>query len=702
MKLLITLLFAAVLPLTAFAGHTVINYSGTEDRWSAGAVKYLLEYLEASTGEKPLLNVSTASEYTINLEVRAEKGDDPETFRLSSPGPGRILISGASTLALRHGVCEFLERCVGIRWLFTGKNGEYIPACRKYKLPGKPLVMTPAYSVRSFSLNNKPNREWAAKNKGIFHYDYTHFPDRPWFHHNLCNLVTVQKYGSSNPEFFPLIKGRRMIPEKKQHIFWQHCFTAPGITAAYIRDVNKAFSKRKNLQTVSFGVNDGGGFCECETCLKVDGKDPQNRIRSYLRCFDEVVRSCYLPGRTFGFLAYGAIRKAPEDGRKYHHALKPFLTYERLYWCDPAKKAKDQQETLAWSKTTGSGIGWYDYLSYRHFLIPKISLNVTPEAIRWGAANNVRYYYAEAHPAPDWHTGPMLTILLKLLWDPAADVDAVVRDWCVAAVGPEAAIHLENYFRLCSKYWEEEVPQTVYFKTVDRSGQYLNMGSSGYLERVDEKLLRQMQNELEKTVTKAAPYGRERAQMFLDGFKKRLPQIRGYLENSKLQKELGSLNFKTVLKEDFNKKRLWTTWQRKDSKGKFYYSSDDGRNNSGAMAMDMRNAGKAMVYMRNAKAVPGKVYRATIYVRNRNSLPGAQMSLRIAWGAPGKAWLDPAFEKTVSVTEDGAYFWRKLTVSAVAPNVEGCFIKIVASGSKLKKGEIFFDDFTLEEAERNK
>ena len=78
------------------------------------------------------------------------------------------------------------------------------------------------------------------------------------------------------------------------------------------------------------------------------------------------------------------------------------------------------------------------------------------------------------------------------------------------------------------------------------------------------------------------------------------------------------------------------------------------------------------------------------------------MSLRIAWGAPGKAWLDPSFEKTVSITEDGSYQWQKLTVAAVAPDEKGCFAKIVAGGGNLKNGEIFFDDFTFEEAENIK
>lgn len=702
MKKVLIFLFTTVMFLTLTAQtHTAVFFNGTQDKYTAECIDLLTEYLTQSTGSKPAINKKGKSKYSVFLEIKAENGDDPETFRLKSGKNGKITISGATSLALRHGVLEFLERCVGVRWLFTGKDGEYIPKCQNYKLSEKDITMTPVYKVRSFSLNNKPNRRWAAKNKGIFHYDYTMFPNRPWFHHNLCSLLSVAKYGKSNPEFFPIQKGKRFIPEKNVNIFWQQCFTAPGIEQAFTNEINRIFNKRKGLKTISFGVNDGGGFCECKNCMALDNNDPSKRTVSYMTFFDKVVRNCYKPGRTFGFLAYGIIRQAPLNGKTYHHALKPFLTYERLYWADQLRAKKDKRETLEWQKTTGSDVGWYDYFAYRSYLIPKISLNITPAAIRWGAKNNVKYYYAEAHPSPDWQEGPMLRILLKLLWNPDEDVNAILNDWCTAAVGKKAGVHLENYYKLCSEYWEKEVPQTDFFKVYEKSGQYLGTGNPGYMVRLTDKMLNAMQYELEQSVKLAEPWGKKRANMYLSGFQSRLPQIKSFLANHKLQQELSAKKFKTVLKEDFNKKRLWTPWQRKPSKGKFYHTPDDGINNSGAMAMDFKNSYRDMVLMRNfKKVVPGRVYRATIKVRNVESLPGAQFVLRIAWATSKKAWLDPAFEQRQMLIEDGSYSWQTLTVSVIAPEIDGVFMKIMVSGNKLKSGKIFFDDFILEEAEK--
>lgn len=678
--------------------HTIIRFNGKKDRWSNDAIKYLTEYLTKSTDEVPKLNQNGNAKYIINLEIKKEKNDEPETFRIKSLG-NNIIISGATSLALRHGVFEFLEQCLGIRWLFVGKLGEHIPKTKTFNLPKKTITMTPTYLVRSFAFSDKIEREWAAKNKGIFHYDYTNLPNRPWFHHMMWNIVSSAKYGKTNPEFFPILKNERMIPPKGYNIFWQNCFTAKNIVNAFTNEVNKEFKKNKNLYTFSFGINDGKGFCECKNCLTMDKNNPDNRIYSYLSCFDQVAKNCYKPGRTFGFLAYGAIRLAPNDGKKYHHSLKPFLTYERLYWSNPARKAKDQKETLDWHKTFAGDIGWYDYFAYKSFLIPKISLNVTPEALRWGAKNHVKYYYAEAYPSKDWHTGPMLTILLKLLWNPEQDVNAILHDWCVTAVGPKAAVHLENYFKLCSNYWEDGITKTEYFRNPDAKGQqYMNMGNAAYLENVDEKLLKNLENELKAAVAKSTGVNQQRAKMFYDGFKKRLPDINAYLANKKLQQQLSNYKFTVINKDDFNTKRLWTPWQRKASKGKFYYSNNEGINNSGAMAMDFNNSYKDMTYSKNFKVKKGNIYRVTIYTRNIGSLPGAQFSLRIAWGAPKQPWLSKNYEKTTLLTEDGSYSWNKMTVAAKAPNVDNCYMKVLLGGSKLNKGQIFFDNLTIEEA----
>ena len=690
---------ALLLALPLFgAGSGGIRWDEKDGKYIAEAAEILNRCLRKSTGTG-----SGQGSPEILLTVRPDRSADPESFRIEFPAPGKVTICGATPLAVRHGVCEFLERFYGVRWLFPGEDGEYVPQNIRPVFPKEPVVMSPSYRIRTFALTHKtkPHYEWAALNRGTFHYDFRTLPDRPWFQHNLWHLLPQEKYTTTHPEFYPVRKpgGRRYLPEKGENVYWQFCFTAPGIRSAFARAVLDDFEKHPGVCSVSLGVNDGGRYCQCENCLKKDGplgRDAMNyeiRSLSYLECMDEVARRCFAPGRTFGFLAYHNLRTPPPD-RTFHPSLVPFLTYEKSYWADPKFRQEDQTLTSAWIRTCGSA-GWYDYLEYRHFLIPKISLTVLPEALKWGAANGVKYYYAEAYPADDWHTGPMLWMILKLTWDPSLSADALLKDWCAAAVGKEAAVPLEKYYRACSDHWEKKLPGTGFFQ---ERRQYLPFGSSGYLEPVTPEWLDARRNELKKVVELASPEGKKRAKMILQGFLKREPEIRLYIRNSQLRKQYQQLNFKMKAKFDFDRKTGFSVWQRKTSKGTFYHDLLEGINQSGAAAMDLKGSFKDMTYLRELKVKPGFVYRVTVSVRTVGTDPSCSVGLRVAWSAPGKAWLDSAYEAQEKLTEDSSFSWRKLSVIVSAPKVEDCRMKLLLSAGNSADGKVFFDDLTVEEA----
>ena len=675
-----------------------IQWDEKDGKYVAEAADILTRCLRKCTGAEPEKGCPH-----ILLQVRPDNEADPESFRIDFPEQGRVVITGATALAVRHGACEFLERFYGVRWLFPGEEGEYIPENVVPVFPAEPVVMSPAYRIRTFTFTHKAKAHyaWAGRNRGNFNFDFRTLPGRPWFQHNLNRLLPQEEYTKTNPEFFPFRKetGERYLPRKDENVYWQYCFTAPGIREAFIRAIQKDLQDHPDLFTVSLGVNDGGRFCECDRCLELDapyGKDTMGHDRrtlSYLECMDAVVRQCQAPGRTFGFLAYHSLRVPPEN-RTFHSSLVPFLTYEKTYWADPRLRQEDQELTSAWLRACGS-VGWYDYLEYSHFLIPKISLKVLPEALKWGAANGVKYYYSEAYPAPDWHTGPMLWLILKLTWDPSLSADALLKEWCEAAVGKEAAVPLEKYYRACSDYWETKLTETDFFR---ERRQYLPFGSSGYLEKVDGAWLDRRREELLQTVALASPQGIRRAGLILQGFLKREPAIRLYIRNAQLRKQLDVLDFRVTEKFDFNRDCSWPTWQRKTGSGTFFHDPQEGIGRSGAAAMDLKGSFKDMCYLKEIGVKPGFVYRITVYVRTVGTDPSCVVGLNAAWSAPGKAQLDPAYNAHEKLTEDSSFRWRRMSIPVTAPQIENCRLRIVLSAGGSAGGRVFFDDLTVEEA----
>ena len=52
----------------------------------------------------------------------------PEGFVIAFPDSANVIVLGKDDNGTRHGVYEFLETFVGVRWLFPGPFGEHVPS----------------------------------------------------------------------------------------------------------------------------------------------------------------------------------------------------------------------------------------------------------------------------------------------------------------------------------------------------------------------------------------------------------------------------------------------------------------------------------------------------------------------------------------------------------------------------------------------
>ena len=651
-----------------------------------GAMKMISEYFMKTTGEK----LSSNGTPEIKLAIIPNIKVDPESFNISFPDDKTILIQSPTEWGLSHAVNEFIERAFGVRWLYPGKEGEYIPRKTKIMLPMKTIQMSPAFLVRNFALDHsrKEDYAWARHNKGTF-AEIRILPERIWFQHNIFNLVPQKLYSKTNPEFYPLLKGKRFIPDNKFNIYWQPCYSASGLPQVMAKHVELQALKEAN---VSFGVNDGANHCECEACLKTDGSIVNcfgfiNRTRSYLQCMNKVAELSKKKGRKFGFIAYDAIAE-PAKNLKLHPALVPVMTFSRMNWIDPMRRKRDQELTLRWRNITGSSIGWYDYFQQKYFLIPPVYFHLFAEYIRWAYKNGVKYYYAEINRSDDWHTGPMNYLVLKLLWNPNLDTDKILQEWYVCAVGKDAAPYLTEYFNICENYWTGDIAKTKWFYP---ERQFMANGSPDYLEKFDFSKLERMLALLEKAnqLSKGKPY----AQKLLEGFKKHLPNFRIFERNLKLERNAANVNFKLIVLEDFSgNKQTWTTWQRTISQGKFSTSE-------GTMKMDMTNSHKDMIYMKDFPVIPGKVYRVTADVKMVGLTPGGIVSVTAAWMNEQNKWIDSSYNAFKKQEEDFSFAWKTITVYVTAPNIENARMRVMLGANNSEKGFVYWDNIKIEKAQ---
>ncbi|MCI5190089.1 MAG: DUF4838 domain-containing protein, partial [Candidatus Electrothrix sp. AS4_5] len=410
--------------------HAVILIAPTASEQVHDAAKTLQEYIRKASQAELLLTDKAEdtqddqiriwvgpSKYVAALTPVLEKMDD-DGLLISFPTAQDIVIIGPTDWGTEFGVYEFLERYVGIRWLFPGPDGEYVPSLATIEVPLSPVRQEPSIFSRFFyGFRGTEQTLWARRNR---------MHGRVKFHHNLFRLFPPEKYTKTHPEFFPIQKGQRYLPKNNKVLgHWQPCFTAPGIVDEAVKNITAYFAEHPEVKWYSLGVNDGGfqssGHCECDTCLLQDSgkknslgrKDRSDRYFAWANAVVEKVLEKY-PDKWFGCLAYSEIADPPSKV-KAHPRIVPFLCYDRMKWIDPKIKKQRQDITASWSRQIPK-IGWYDYIYGTPYLVPRIYFHLMAQYYKYGATHGVKATFSEANP--NWGEGPKMYIAFKLQWNP--------------------------------------------------------------------------------------------------------------------------------------------------------------------------------------------------------------------------------------------------------------------------------------------
>jgi hypothetical protein len=462
------------------------------------------------------------SDYVLRQNIKF-KEMEVDGFSITFPDYRNVVIAGPSDWGTEFGVYEFLERFLGVRWLLPGAMGDHAHKIDTIQVQPHQVMQKPVFFSRLMSgiRGGEVQSAWARRNR-------MHGEIR--FHHNLQYLFPPEKYKLIHPEFYPFRSGLRYLPSDDADYKWQPCFSAAGIVEEAIKNICDYFEKSPEATSYSLGMNDSGSFCQCDKCMaKVGSKknfldlpDYSDLYYDWANKVAEGVLKKY-PDKWFGCLAYREVAEPPK-AVKVNTRIVPFMTYDRMKWIDPVVQSQGKDLTERWAKQSPR-IGWYDYIYGTPYLVPRVYFHKMAEYYRYGYEKGVRAMYAEAYP--NWGEGPKLYLALKLQWDPYSDVDALLKEWYVAAVGDKAAADLAAYYDLWEDFWTNRIKDSKWFT---RGGQYLAFDNAGYLDVVTyediEKSRRLLESTIEKTET---PEQKERAQLILKAFEYYEASVVAYL-----------------------------------------------------------------------------------------------------------------------------------------------------------------------------
>ena len=440
------------------------------------AAKTLQLYVQKSTGAT--LPISTTKQGAGNLYVGkgaysgiGKVSLDEDGFLLQAVDGNSFVILGGSDWGTEFGVYDFLERFLGVRWLLPTDLGTVIPKMKTLQIPSVKIVENPVYVSRALSpiwieKNTTPLNQWGRVNR---------LRSRVESSHNLKNLFPPEKYAKSNPEFYPLVKGKKVLPKDNKDQSWQPDFGAAGIADAASKEIINWFDQHKDATNYSLGINDSQNFNEPAANAASSRSMGQKNALGFINFSDgyyswandviSKVRKVY-PGKKYPVLAYTSVAEPPSN-KKVDKDIIPFIAFERIRWGSSTLKETDQALTQRWEQAAQT-LGWYDYIYGLSYLLPRVWFHSMKEYLAWGAAHKVKYYYGELYP--NWGEGPKGWVTAKLLWNPNQDVDALLDDWYSNAAGKQGGPKLKAFYAIWEKFWSQD--------------QFANKGNSGVFSRI--------------------------------------------------------------------------------------------------------------------------------------------------------------------------------------------------------------------------
>jgi len=512
----------------------------------------LQKYIQKSTGIRlPFQHELTSFErYPVRIHLTIQENKKNKSyiellrygdgFCIDLSRPNHIWIKGYSASGTEYGVYEFLERFVGVRWLFPGETGEHVPKHQSLIIKSQSITQIPAFVSRQLSgLSTTEAKQWANRHrmKGTIS-----------FHHNLHRIFPVEKFAKTHPHIYPQKNGN-VVHER---VGWQPCFQEKDTVAIAVKHINNFFEGNKTIKTFSLGTNDAitatSGYCHTDVKTKnYNVWGYPNASTVYYNWTNIVAKKVLkqFPDKHFGTLAYMEVAMPPEKFMLNDHII-PFLTEDRLRWVMPDNETKAKKWVNDWRKKA-KYIGFYDYFYGTPYVLPRVYFHHMADIYQFAKKSGVVAAYAEAYP--NWGEGPKLYLALKLFWNPMLNVDDLLNNWYICCVGEHAANYLKQYFSLWENFWMNIYNTKWYYN----KSMYMAFWSPTYLDYAKLEYIEESRLLLEKTIAYAhTSIQKQRAQLFLDAFE--------YYESSAISywgMKASQSNINKELAEKMNKKRYF-------------------------------------------------------------------------------------------------------------------------------------------------
>ncbi len=390
---------------------------------------------------------------------------NPETYAITQRG-GNIYFAGNHPSPIAFAVYSFLQDQLGIRWFAPGEDWEYVPVLseekkRNFTIDVQNVVSEPSTSPRIWSGHQWTQdwKDWCLRNKAV----QSEKVNRRNFQNYIHRVFPPSKYGKTHPEYYPLIKGERWIPDSDGRTDWWPCMGSPEVQRVTVEYIREHFRKHPESDSFSLGMDDIYHMCDDPQCHALDG-DPvesPNRRKAYSSRFYKFVNIIAKeikksnPDKFIGILIYSITVEPPSDVLKMEDNVFGFLADGSVaQWYQPGKKAEWMERTREWRKRV-KYLSRYDYYGMGTH-VPRVFPHAISESIQFDKELKFEGMYVELYTFLP-QTAPMIWAFAQQQWDSGKNIDFLLHDF-YSKMFPDSATEVQAYFDLMEYSWNSNRP----------------------------------------------------------------------------------------------------------------------------------------------------------------------------------------------------------------------------------------------------
>ncbi len=365
----------------------------------------------------------------------------------------KLFLMGGGTRGDLYAVARFLQEQCGVRWWTPWASK--IPPDANLSVSQIDRRYCPPFELREPFWMPAFASVWAIRNG--CNGQSAHIPPElggsvqyKGFVHTFYPLVPPAQHFDVHPEWYSLIKGKRT------HDRAQLCLTNPKLREFLVEQVKQWLRESPEARIISVSQNDWYGACECDHCQALDEREGSHAgtmldIVNYVAAQIEEE----FPNVSVDTLAYQYTRKPPKTLRPRKNVIVRLCSIECNFRepLESASNAAFADDIKGWAAITDRLYVWDYTTDFSHYVQPHPNWFVLGPNIRFFQKHNVRGIFEQG--AYQSHGSEMAElrawVLAQLLWNPAQDDRALIREFLEGYYGAEAAKPISDYLTLMTE-----------------------------------------------------------------------------------------------------------------------------------------------------------------------------------------------------------------------------------------------------------